>query len=162
MRFRYEHSLKVVTFMERDQAEDSQTSVAALCEALDDFTYLPYYVLGDERDEEEDSDTEQYTCTCNKDAIKSFFKSQTEWAQHEMLGIFQGLCLDCMYTSFYRDDHYWRNGSQHRFDEGCSIRHHRLTWFFSYMGEPEPMRRFLEEEGFEVDSSGQGFLPLEL
>jgi hypothetical protein len=128
-------------------------------------------------------------CTCDKAAIKAFFRRKTERARAVVEGGFQGLCLDCMYTSAYNDEDYWRNGrlgcstvsAQEKeeggkkgepegetgeedddeveedeaeeeaeegdagWDSGCSIRHGRLTWFYSYTGEPDDMQRFWQE-----------------
>jgi hypothetical protein len=163
MRFRYQHSLKVAEIMESDLAEDSPTPVGALCQRLDAFHYLPYFVLRDDRqDVGDDLDAAQTPCTCDKQSIEAFFRSQTGWAKHEIEGMFQGLCLDCMYTSLYGDGDYWRNGRQHRHDDGCSIQHYRLTWLFSYCGKPDAMGDFLEQEGFDVQQNEHCWLPLDL
>jgi hypothetical protein len=148
--------------MDRDQEEDSPTSIGTLCENLDAYAYLPYFVLRQEEEEQLDaSEGAQCPCTCDKESIAAHFKGQIAWAKHEIEGMFQGLCLDCMYNSLYGDGDYWRNGKDGHYDRGCSIRHHKLTWFFSYSGEPSMMSEFLEEGGFGVDAYN-GLLPLTL
>lgn len=144
--FRYKHSLKVTGFLSYEEVSDGE-ALARLFEKMDKFKYTQWFVLRDPLmpTEGEDDNAELAECTCDKEVIAKFFNKKVEKIRNYVEGEFQGLCLDCMYTSVYGDGDYWTNGSEARYDDGCSIRHGESTWYFSYMGKPADMEKFQAE-----------------
>ncbi|TKA69161.1 hypothetical protein B0A55_08961 [Friedmanniomyces simplex] len=74
----------------------------------------------------------------------------------DVMGLFDGLCLDCMASSTpnfpssegQTDDFYWskvafRSGPH--WDDGCRVRHHQPTWYFSFLGDRGKMQQWVEE-----------------
>lgn len=60
---------------------------------------------------------------------------------------FAGLCLDCLtQTKFGSEDaDYWNHCLDFEFDHGCTVAHSQPTWYFSYMGRPEDMKRYAKK-----------------
>ena len=67
-----------------------------------------------------------------------------------IINYWQGLCLGCMDDSNPKtgeiDADYWLHNDLRKWDSGCRIRHHRNTWYFSFMGRPEIMNAFTREQ----------------
>ncbi|KAJ5365066.1 hypothetical protein N7517_007952 [Penicillium concentricum] len=59
-------------------------------------------------------------------------------ARKGILGLFDGLCLDCMKQVPREDSDYWNRGFERDgYDQNCRIEHGKATWYFSFMGAPE-------------------------
>ncbi|RYP16275.1 hypothetical protein DL765_005243 [Monosporascus sp. GIB2] len=57
---------------------------------------------------------------------------------------FEGLCLDCMhkYKTGDKDCDYWNHARTMDFSKGCRFRHGEPTWYYSYMGRDDEMKKF--------------------
>ncbi|KAL1871889.1 hypothetical protein Daus18300_004522 [Diaporthe australafricana] len=60
---------------------------------------------------------------------------------------FAGLCLDCLTKTKLgsEDADYWNHCLDFEFDHGCTVAHAQPTWYFSFMGRPEDMKRYAKE-----------------
>ncbi|CAI7576586.1 unnamed protein product [Penicillium glandicola] len=57
-------------------------------------------------------------------------------AHKDILGYFDGLCLDCTKHTPNEDSNYWKPEIQrNRYDQNCRINHGEKTWYFSFMGQ---------------------------
>lgn len=68
--------------------------------------------------------------------------SQTEQVKNEVQNNFHGLCLDCMDATrgdVHKD--YWEHDMREKWDASCRIKHGQATWYFSFMGRREDMKR---------------------
>jgi hypothetical protein len=68
----------------------------------------------------------------------------------DILEYWDGLCLDCMDVSRPktgdRDKDYWLHNNMEEWDTGCRLDHDRNTWYFSFMGRPELIDKFKQEQ----------------
>ncbi|RYO87857.1 hypothetical protein DL766_005949 [Monosporascus sp. MC13-8B] len=57
---------------------------------------------------------------------------------------FEGLCLDCMhkYKTGDKDCDYWNHARTMDFSKGCRFHHDEPTWYYSYMGRDDEMKKF--------------------
>ncbi|RYP73067.1 hypothetical protein DL769_004304 [Monosporascus sp. CRB-8-3] len=57
---------------------------------------------------------------------------------------FEGLCLDCMhkYKTGDKDCDYWNHARAMNFSKGCRFPHGEPTWYYSYMGRDDEMKKF--------------------
>jgi len=70
--------------------------------------------------------------------------------REDSLKYWEGLCLDCMNISRPktgdRDTDYWQHNRLRQWSSGCRLSHGRNTWYFSFMGRPEIMTKFQQEQ----------------
>lgn len=68
----------------------------------------------------------------------------------DLMNYWEGLCLDCMDISQPKtgdsDTDYWLHNGLKEWSKGCNLSHGRNTWYFSFMGRPEIMTKFQEEQ----------------
>ncbi|KAI9710570.1 MAG: hypothetical protein M1820_002706 [Bogoriella megaspora] len=92
----------------------------------------------------EAAETACTSCKRNYNAVVSRAASRAD-------GYFDGLCLDCMDASKPKtgdtDDDYWQHNKLKQWDKTCRVNHGQPTWYFSYMGRREDMRKHQKSTG---------------
>ncbi|TVY29433.1 hypothetical protein LHYA1_G001871 [Lachnellula hyalina] len=68
----------------------------------------------------------------------------------DLMSYWEGLCLDCMDISQPKtgdsDTDYWLHNRLRIWGSRCRLSHTRNTWYFSFMGRPEVMTKFQQEQ----------------
>ncbi|TVY83648.1 hypothetical protein LSUE1_G002598 [Lachnellula suecica] len=76
--------------------------------------------------------------------------SHIRQTREDILEYWDGLCLNCMDVSNPKtgdsDDDYWVHNDLKEWDSDCLLPHSRNTWYFSFMGRPESMNSFRDEQ----------------
>lgn len=71
---------------------------------------------------------------------------------------FAGLCLDCLTKTKFgcEDADYWMHCKSFHYDHGCTVAHGEPTWYFSYLGRPGDMKKYLKWMNAQLRTQRRG------
>lgn len=83
---------------------------------------------------------------CNH-CIQKISPQSVNMVRESLLTEFDGLCLDCMNLTKTGDVNgdYWEHGYCRNYSTGCRIDHGEPTWYFSFMGRRQDMKKHQNE-----------------